>query len=385
MEVYFDNSSTTKMYDDVIQEMIIGMKDYYGNPSSLHNLGLKSEKKLKESREIISHIINAEEKEVHFNSGGSEGNNLILRGILKQGGHLITTPFEHASILNTLKELENDGVKITFLKIDKSGKVNLDHLKESITKETKLVSIMHVNNEIGIIQDIEAIGKIIKNVSSKAKFHVDAVQSFGKLNINVKNMNIDFLTVSAHKFHGPKGCGFVYIKKPININPLISGGAQEFGFRAGTQNIAAIMGMTKAATMVSQNMEANYKKVLSIKNRFIEKLKDIDEIRINSLSNEYFSPYILNVSFGGVRGEVLLHYLEENEIYVSTGSACSSKEREKIGGSYVLKAIGLSKDEILGGIRFSFSDDNDVEEVDYVIDKLKEGLTFLRIMNKKRK
>ncbi|MBE6071161.1 MAG: cysteine desulfurase [Clostridium butyricum] len=385
MEVYFDNSSTTKMYDDVIQEVIIGMKDYYGNPSSLHNLGLKSEKKLKESREIISHIINAEEKEVHFNSGGSEGNNLILRGILKQGGHLITTPFEHASILNTLKELENDGVKITFLKIDKSGKVNLDHLKESITKETKLVSIMHVNNEIGIIQDIEAIGKIIKNVSSKAKFHVDAVQSFGKLNINVKNMNIDFLTVSAHKFHGPKGCGFVYIKKPININPLISGGAQEFGFRAGTQNIAAIMGMTKAATMVSQNMEANYKKVLSIKNRFIEKLKDIDEIRINSLSNEYFSPYILNVSFGGVRGEVLLHYLEENEIYVSTGSACSSKEREKIGGSYVLKAIGLSKDEILGGIRFSFSDDNDVEEVDYVIDKLKEGLTFLRIMNKKRK
>jgi len=385
MEVYFDNSSTTKMYDDVIQEVIIGMKDYYGNPSSLHNLGLKSEKKLKESREIISHIINAEEKEVHFNSGGSEGNNLILRGILKQGGHLITTPFEHASILNTLKELENDGVKITFLKIDKSGKVNLDHLKESITKETKLVSIMHVNNEIGIIQDIEAIGKIIKNVSSKAKFHVDAVQSFGKLNINVKNMNIDFLTVSAHKFHGPKGCGFVYIKKPININPLISGGAQEFGFRAGTQNIAAIMGMTKAATMVNQNMEANYKKVLSIKNRFIEKLKDIDEIRINSLSNEYFSPYILNVSFGGVRGEVLLHYLEENEIYVSTGSACSSKEREKIGGSYVLKAIGLSKDEILGGIRFSFSDDNDVEEVDYVIDKLKEGLTFLRIMNKKRK
>lgn len=385
MEVYFDNSSTTKMYDDVIDEVIIGMRDYYGNPSSLHNLGLKSEKKLKECREIISHIINVEENEIHFNSGGSEGNNLILKGILRQGSHLITTPFEHSSILNTLKELESNGVKITFLKIDKNGKVDLDHLKESITKETTLVSIMHVNNEIGIIQNIEAIGKIIKNASSRAKFHVDAVQSFGKLSIDVKKMNIDFLTVSAHKFHGPKGCGFVYIKKTINVNPLINGGSQEFGVRAGTQNIAAIMGMTKAATIVNQNMESNYRQVLSIKKRFIDKLNDIDEIKINSLDNECFSPYILNVSFIGVRGEVLLHTLEENKIYVSTGSACSSKEREKIGGSYVLKAMNLSKDEILGGIRFSFSDDNDIEEVDYVIDKLKEGLIFLRIMNKKRK
>lgn len=385
MEVYFDNSSTTKMYDDVINEVVVGMKEYYGNPSSLHNLGLKSERKLKECRNVISKIINAEANEVHFNSGGSEGNNLILKGILKPGSHLITTPFEHASILNTLKKLEEDNVKITFLKIDKNGRVDLEHLKESITKDTTLVSIMHVNNEIGTIQDIESIGNIIKSNSSRAKFHVDAVQSFGKLKIDVKKMNIDFLSASAHKFHGPKGCGFVYVKKTNNINPLINGGSQEFGFRAGTQNIAAIMGMAKAADIVNRNMENNYKKVWEIKQRFIEKLKEnIEDITINSLNNDYFSPYILNVSFKGIKGEVLLHFLEEKGIYISTGSACSSREREKIGGSYVLKSINLDRDEILGGIRFSFSDDNNIEEVDYAIEELKNGLAFLRMLNKRR-
>ena len=384
MEVYFDNSSTTKMYGDVIDEVIIGMKEYYGNPSSLHNLGLKSERKLKECRNVIAEIINAEANEVHFNSGGSEGNNLILKGVLKPGSHLITTPFEHASILNTLKKMEEDDVKITFLKIDKNGRVDLEHLKKAITKDTALVSIMHVNNEIGTIQDIESIGNIIKSNSSRAKFHVDAVQSFGKLKIDVKKMNIDFLSASAHKFHGPKGCGFTYIKKTNNINPLINGGAQEFGFRAGTQNIAGIMGMAKAAEIANKNMKNNYKKVFEIKQRFIEKLNDIDDITINSLNNDYFSPYILNVSFKGIKGEVLLHFLEEKGIYISTGSACSSKEREKIGGSYVLKAINLDRDEILGGIRFSFSDDNNIEEVDYVIEELKNGLSFLRMLNKRR-
>lgn len=384
MEVYFDNSSTTKMYDDVIDEVIIGMKEYYGNPSSLHNLGLKSERKLKECRNVISEIINAEANEVHFNSGGSEGNNLILKGVLKPGSHLITTPFEHASILNTLKKMEEDNVRITFLKIDKNGRVDLEHLKEAITKDTALVSIMHVNNEIGTIQDIESIGNIIKSNSSRAKFHVDAVQSFGKLKIDVKKMNIDFLSASAHKFHGPKGCGFTYIKKTNNINPLINGGSQEFGFRAGTQNIAAIMGMAKAAEIANKNMKNNYKKVFEIKQRFIEKLNDIEDITINSLNNDCFSPYILNVSFKGIKGEVLLHFLEEKGIYISTGSACSSKEREKIGGSYVLKAINLDRDEILGGIRFSFSDDNNIEEVDYVIEELKNGLAFLRMLNKRR-
>jgi cysteine desulfurase len=378
MEVYFDNSSTTKPFNEVIDEVAMGMKEFYGNPSSLHNLGLKSERKLKECRVMLSKTINASENEIHFNSGGSEGNNFVLKGILKSGTHLITTPFEHASILNTIKKLEDNSVKVTFLNIKEDGRIDLDHLKNSMTKETVLVSIMHVNNEIGVIQDLKAIGEIIKENSSRTKLHVDAVQSYGKISIDVKKMNIDFLTVSAHKFHGPKGVGFIYIRKPNTLIPLIEGGSQEFGIRAGTQNIPGIMGMSLASKMVNDNIDNNYKKVLKIKKKFIDKLNNIENIRINSLLNEKFSPYILNVSFKGIRGEVLLHFLEETGIYVSTGSACSSKEREKIGGSYVLKTLGLSQDEISGGIRFSFSDDNQEEEIDYVIDNLNKGLNFLR-------
>lgn len=382
MEVYFDNSATTKMSSESIDEVASGMKEYFGNPSSLHNLGLKSEKKLRECREFIGKTINASENEIYFNAGGTEGNNLVLKGILKPGSHYITTPFEHASVLNTAKRLEENGVKVTYLKLDENGRVDLEHLKESITKDTVLVSIMHVNNEIGVIQDVERISQIIRDNSGRAKFHVDGVQSYGKFPIDVKKMDIDFLTVSAHKFHGPKGCGFIYIKKNNNLVPLIEGGSQEFGLRAGTQNIGCIMGLTKAAEIASENMERNFEKVKEVKSRFIEKLKDIDNVRINSPLSDEYSPYILNVSFRGVRGEVLLHFLEESGIYVSTGSACSSKERVRIGGSYVLKAIGLTADEIGGGIRFSFSDDNTIEEVDYTVDILNKGLKFLRRMKR---
>lgn len=378
MEVYFDNSSTTKPLDEVIDEVGFGMREFYGNPSSLHNLGLRSERKLKDCRMILSSTINANENEIHFNSGGSEGNNSVLKGILKSGTHFITTPFEHASILNTIKKLEDNKVTVTFLEIKEDGRIDLDHLRNSITKETVLVSIMHVNNEIGVIQDLKTIGEIIKERSNRTKFHVDAVQSYGKIPIDVKKMNIDFLTVSAHKFHGPKGVGFLYIRKPNTLISLIEGGSQEFGIRAGTQNIPGIMGMSIASKIASNKMSENYKKVFGIKRKFIEALKNIENVKINSLLDEKFSPYILNVSFKGIKGEVLLHFLEESGIYVSTGSACSSKEREKIGGSYVLKTLGLSKDEISGGIRFSFSDDNKEEEVDYVIDYLKKGLNFLR-------
>ena len=382
MEVYFDNSSTTKMNEEAIEAVASGMREYFGNPSSLHNLGLKSEKKLRECREILAKTINASESEIYFNAGGTEGNNLILKGILKPGSHYITTPFEHASVLNTVRRLSDNGVKVTYLKLDENGRIDLEYLKESITKDTVLVSIMHVNNEVGVIQDIEKIGQIIKENSSRAKFHVDGVQSYTKIPVDVKKMNIDFFTASAHKFHGPKGCGFVYVKKNNNLVPLIEGGSQEFGLRAGTQNIGCIMGLTKAAEIAYRNMENNFEKVKAIKERFIEKLKFIDNIRINSPLSDEFSPYILNVSFRGVRGEVLLHFLEESGIYVSTGSACSSKERVRIGGSYVLKSLGLNNDEIGGGIRFSFSDDNTLEEVDYTIDVLNKGLKFLRRLKK---
>lgn len=377
MEIYFDNSATTKPYDEVIDSVCNGMREYYGNPSSLHNIGLKCEKKLNSVRETIASTLNAHRDEIYFTSGGSEGNNLILKGLAKPGHHIITTEFEHKSVLETCNELEKEGVKITYLKVDKEGKISLEELKNSITKETVLVSIMYVNNEIGTIQDIEAIGKIIKEKSSRAKFHVDGVQGYGKLPIDVKKMNIDFLTASAHKIHGPKGVGILYIKKGAVLKSLISGGSQEKGLRAGTENLPGIIGLETAAQITFKNINENYSKVKELKEYIVGELEKIDNIRINSPLRDEFSPYILNVSFIGVRAEVLLHLLEESNIYVSTGSACTSKGSVS-SGSYVVKALGLNKNEIESAIRFSFSSDNTKEEIDKTIEVLKTSLVFLR-------
>lgn len=376
MNIYFDNSATTMPYDEVIQEVSNGMKEYFGNPSSLHKIGMKCEKRLNEVREYFASTIKCNRDEIYFTSGGSEGNNLILKGLLKPGHHFITTTFEHHSIINTCKELEANGVKITYLDVDSEGRISLEDLEEAIRKETTLISIMYVNNEMGAIQDLEAIGNLIKERSSRAKFHVDAVQGYGKLPIDVNKAKIDFLTVAGHKIHGPKGTGFVYIKKGIVLNSLISGGGQEKGLRAGTENLPAIIGFEKAAKITFENIDERYKYISELKEYFIEKLKDIKDVRINSGMNN-FSPYILNVSFLGVRAEVLLHLLEDSGIYVATGSACTSKS-SAAHGSYVIKALGLNNKEIESAIRFSFSYQNTKEEIDYTIDVLKKSLMFLR-------
>lgn len=381
MDIYFDNSATTKPYDEVIEETCKAMKEYYGNPSSLHNMGLKCEKRLNEAREYFASTIKADKDDIYFTSGGSEGNNLILKGLLKPGHHLITTAFEHQSILDTCKVLENSGVKVTYLPVDKAGRISLEDLDEAITKDTVLVSIMHVNNEIGTIQDLEAIGKVIKARSTRAKFHVDGVQSYGKLAIDVKKMNIDYFTVAAHKIHGPKGCGFVYIRKGAVVNSLISGGSQEKGVRAGTHNLPGIIGFEKAAKMTFERINENYESILEVKKYMIERLKEIKDIRVNSPLEKDFSPYILNVSFIGARAEVLLHLLEESKIYVATGSACTSKS-SAASGSYVIKALGLNNKEVESAIRFSFGYDNTKEEVDKAIEVLKTSLMFLRRVRK---
>ncbi|WP_297630804.1 cysteine desulfurase family protein [uncultured Clostridium sp.] len=380
MEVYFDNSATTKPYREVIDEVVYGMENFYGNPSSLHALGIKAEKELTKARKIIGEEIKGTGEEIYFISGASEGNNLVFKGIARSGQHIITTKFEHQSILKTCEFLEKEGVSITYLNVDNEGKISLEELKNAITKNTVLVSIMFVNNEMGAIQDLEKIGNIIKENSTRAKFHVDAVQGYGKFKIDVKKMKIDILTTTGHKFHGPKGTGFIYIRKGININSLIHGGEQENSLRAGTQNIAGILGLKKAAEIVSKNIEINYKKVFELKKYMIEKISEIEDIRINS-PLETTSPYILNISFNGVRAEVLLHYLEGEGIYVSTGSACTSKS-SGVNGSYVIKALGLCEKEVNGAIRFSFSENNTKEEVDYTIDVLKKGLKFLRRVKK---
>ena len=376
MNVYFDNSATTKPYDEVIEAVSKGMKEYFGNPSSLHKIGMNCEKRLNEAREYFASTIKCNKEEIYFTSGGSEGNNLILKGLLKPGHHFITTAFEHHSIISTCKQLEEKGVKVTYLDVDSEGRISLEDLEEAITKDTVLVSIMQVNNEIGVIQDIEAIGQLIKERSSRAKFHVDAVQGYGKLPIDVNKSNVDFLTVASHKIHGPKGVGFIYIKKGIILNSLISGGSQEKGIRAGTENLPGIIGFEKAAQMTFEEMESRYDKVLELKKYFLERLNEIKDIRVNG-EIDGFSPYILNVSFLGVRAEVLLHLLEEQNIYVATGSACTSKS-SAAHGSYVIKSLGLSNKEVESAIRFSFSYENTKEEVDYTIDVLKKSLMFLR-------
>jgi cysteine desulfurase len=379
MEVYMDNSATTRPYNEVINEMVNVMKNYYGNPSSAYKLGLEAEKKCNEARNIVAKTISASKDEILFTSGGSESNNFLLKGFVKKGSHIVTTKMEHPSIINTCVELEKEGVSVTYLDVDEKGHIDLNVLEKSITKDTQVVSIMHVNNEFGVVQDLYSIGKLIKEKSSRAKFHVDAVQSYGKINIDVNQFNIDLLSASGHKIHGPRGIGFAYVRRGLSPKPLINGGGQEGNFRSGTENVAGICGMAKAADIMHNNMEYNYNKVKDIKKYFIEKLSEIKDIRINSSNDEDYIPHILNVSFRGVRAEVLLHLLEESGIYVSNGSACSAKKNKM---SYVLKSIGLSPVDIEGAIRFSFNENNSFEEVDYTIEKLKKSLQMLRRFKK---
>lgn len=381
MEVYFDNSATTRPYEEVVKEVSDTMLNIYGNPSAVHTLGLKAEEKLSDCRKIFADALGCGEDEIFFTSCATESNNFLLKGSLKPGNHIITTKIEHASILNTCKELEQSGVKVTYLDVDKEGRIDIESLKKSIDKDTRVVSIMLVNNEVGTIQDIETIGKEIKKISPWVKFHVDAVQGFCKIPINVRKMNIDMLSTSAHKIHGPRGVGFAYIRKGLVPRPLVLGGGQEKGFRSGTENLPGIAGYAKACEIMSSHIKENYDRVLEVKKYFINRLSEVENIKINGSASEEYLPYILNVSFLGVKGEVFLHYLEGFGIYVSTGSACSYNSNEK-SGSHVLNAMGLSKEEIRGAIRFSFSEMNTKDEVDYVIPKIKSGLEFLRRVKK---
>lgn len=375
MEIYLDNSATTKPYDEVIEILVSTMKEVYGNPSSSHKLGVMAEKKLNEAREIISNTINCSKEEIIFTSGGSESNNIAIKGFVKPGNHIITSVTEHSSVLNTIMEMERQGVKVTYLSLDTEGKVDIEELKDSINKDTVLVSLMHVNNETGIIQDLKSIGDIIKEKSHRAKFHVDSVQGFGKLNINVKDCNIDLLSASGHKIHAPRGIGFLYIKSQLRPKPIIEGGPQEKGFRAGTENVAAATALALASKIINDNIKENYIRLKSIKAYFIEGLKEIQGLRINSPLKDDFSPYILNVSFKNIKGEVLLHALEDNDIYVSTGSACSSKNSKD---SRILKALLVPNDYLQGAIRFSFSEFTTKDEIDYTLQVIKKSLGFLR-------
>ena len=384
MEIYLDNSATTKPYQEVVDKMVLALTTQYGNPSSIYKKGIEVEREIKEIRRNIARSLGAKETEIYFTSGGTECNNTIIRSVAnlnkKTKNHIISTVIEHPSVLNTLKDLEADGFEVTYLPVGKDGKISLEYLKNAIKKETILVSVMHVNNEIGTIQPIEEIGKYLKSLDEKVYFHVDGVQSYAKIKFRPSRYNIDFMSVSGHKLHGPKGIGFMYVKENNRIKPLLTGGGQEIGIRSGTENVPGIYGIGEAVRILNQDLEGTIDKIRGLRDLLKEEiLANIDNVKINSPEDGVC--HVLNVSFRGVRGEVLLHYLEQKEIYVSTGSACSSKKK----GSHVLNAIGLTPDEIEGAIRFSLSDLNTKEEIMKTVEVLKESVSDLRMIIGRRR
>lgn len=385
MRIYLDNSATTKPRESVIEDMLTMLKTDYGNPSSLHRMGLEAEKKIESSRAIIANCLNVNKDEIMFTSGGTEANNIAIQGIInkqsRRGKHIITTKIEHSSVLNIFNHYEEQGYDVTYLDIDENGLVDLKQLEQSITDQTILVSVMYVNNEIGVIQDIQAIKEIIRLKNKETKFHVDGVQAFGKINMDIKKLGADSFSFSGHKIHGPKGVGALFVKKGLNLDPIIFGGGQEKNIRSGTENTPGIIGLGTAVKEMSKNFKEEHKKISELRLYFYEKIVDnIKDIKINSFIDEKSAPHILNISFRGIKGEILLHYLESDNIYVSTGSACSSKEK---GKSSVLQALKLNNEEIDGTIRFSFSYENTKEELDFVVEKLKKAVEEIRKITKR--
>ncbi|HEX9061373.1 MAG TPA: cysteine desulfurase family protein [Clostridia bacterium] len=374
--IYLDNSATTRPYDEVLDYMKVVGGEYFGNPSSLHKKGLEAERLVKKSRQAIAKTLGCDEKEVYFTSGGSEANNFAIFGYLeanpRKGKHIITSKIEHPSVLECVKQLSKKGYKVDMVGVNENGTIDIKELTELINEDTSLVSIMLVNNETGALQPVDEIDSIIKKNSSLAVLHVDAVQGFGKIAITPKKMGIGMLTISSHKIHGPKGVGALYVDSSVRIAPFIYGGGQESKLRSGTENVPGISGFGLAAELTASNMNEYFQKVTGLRDLFIERLNEIDRC---SIILKDAVPYILSVSFEGVRAEVLLHCLEERDIFVSTGSACSSKKNVH---SHVLKAMGLKPSEIEGAVRFSFSSFNTESDIDETISAIKDSLRLFR-------
>lgn len=378
-EVYLDNSATTRCLPSVATLMTKIMCEDYGNPSSMHRKGMEAEKYIKWSKEIIARNLKVQEKEILFTSGGTESDNIALIGgamaNARAGRHIITTRIEHPAVLQTCAYLEEQGFEVTYLPVDKNGVIRLADLEKAITRNTIIVSIMHVNNEIGSIQPIAEAGKLIKHINPNTLFHVDAVQGFGKFKIYPKRMNIDMLSVSAHKIHGPKGVGFLYINEKAKVRPIIFGGGQQKGMRSGTENVPAIAGMAQAVDEIYTDMEQKVAHLYEIKERFINGVRKIDGTKINGLTGLESAPHVVSVSIQGIRSEVMLHALEDRGIYVSAGSACASNKPQV---SATLKAIGVEKQYLDSTLRFSFSSFTTVEEIDYTISQMHDIIPMLR-------
>ena len=379
MEVYLDNSATTRCFDDAAQLMRTIMCEDYGNPSSMHHKGVEAEQYLRYAKETIAKILKVNEKEIVFTSGGTESDNIAVIGTAmanhRRGRQLITTAIEHPAILQPMAYLENQGFQVTYLPVDSEGRISLKDLERAIREDTILVSIMHTNNEIGSVQPIAEAGALIKRVNPRTLFHVDAVQGFGKFRIYPAKMQIDMLSVSAHKIHGPKGIGFLYIREGTKVSPIIYGGGQQKGMRSGTENVPAIAGLAKAAELVYANLDKDMDRMYELREMFIRGVSDIENVKVNGCLDREGAAHIVSLSVRGVRSEVLLHALEERGIYVSAGSACSAKKQQT---SATLKAIGIEKDLLDSTIRFSFSVFTTKEEIQYTIQVLSEVIPALR-------
>lgn len=384
MEIYFDNAATTKVSDQVAQAMLHMLTHNFGNPSSLHQKGFKAEKAIENSRHIIAQVLKVNKKEIYFTSGGTEANNIAISGMAaanKRGGkHILVSSIEHPSVKETVRYLETLDYEVESIPTDGAGYVQIDILKQLIRHDTVMVSVMYVNNEIGTVQDMTTIGKLIKSLNPKTLFHVDAIQAFGKYNLTPTKDQIDILTISGHKLHGPKGVGAIYIREGTKIAPLFHGGRQENGIRSGTENVPGIIGLGLATQEAYNQLQEHRMHIERIKEHMITRLtKDVPDITFNG-DIEKGAYHILNIGVTGVKSEVLLHALEELDIYVSTGSACSSKKKNH---SITLSALNLTHDEKDNAIRMSFSKYNTLEEVDQCIEQLNKLLPILRRFKRK--
>ena len=379
-EIYLDNSATTRAYDSVGDLVRKVMCEDYGNPSSMHMKGMRAEKYIKETQEILAKLMKVQPKEIFFTSGGTESDNLALIGAARAnhraGKHLITSAIEHPAIINAMRYLETEeGFRVTYLPVDRYGRIELEALKEALCEETILVSVMYVNNEVGSVQPIAEAASIVKAYNKDILFHVDAVQGFGKYKIYPKKLKVDMCSISGHKIHGPKGTGALYIDEHVKIKPILFGGEQQKNIRSGTENVPGIAGLGLAAKTIYQDLDEKVQKMRELKNHFIEGISKIEDTTIHGLYDETSAPHIISVGFAGIRSEVLLHALEDKGIYVSSGSACASNHPQISG---VLKGIGAKQEYLDATLRFSMSEFTTLEEVDETLNTLYNIVPMLR-------
>ena len=378
MEIYFDNSATTQCCQEAVDAMVRVMTKDYGNPSSLHKKGVEAENLVKEAAASVARTLKCTDKEILFTSGGTESNNLALFGTCqahkRAGMHVVTTAVEHAAVLSPMDRLEEGGFEVTRLPVDGEGRISLSDLENALREDTILVSMMHVNNEVGTVEPIEEAARLVHE-KTKALFHVDAIQSYGKFALRPGRTGIDLLSVSSHKIHGPKGCGFLYIGKNARILPQILGGGQQGGMRSGTDNVPGIVGLGIAAERAYEDLEGKRTHLYAIKKQLAGGLAALPDVVINGPDPLEGAPQILNASFLGIRAEVLLHALEEKGIYVSSGSACSSHKKK---GSGTLYAMGLPLERRESAIRFSFCPENTSQEVEECLKALAALVPRLR-------